>query len=152
MIGAPGLLPRHASKIPLLRCLLIYLVALVGYVRPCVVSELDFTVEQTAIVSSAGNIGINIGAIFWASLLAWAGRRWPAFAVAAAIGLFAAILAGHILALGSPLLAAWASEGLGLVTAMSLAAAVYLLGAALWFLLPETLDRNAPGAAALATT
>lgn len=98
---------RHASEIPLARRVAVYLVALVGYtlycynfvvadyVRPYVVSELGFTVQQTAIVSSAGNIGITIGAIFWAGFVAWAGRRWSAFAVAAAIGLSAAILAGY---------------------------------------------------------
>lgn len=98
---------RHASEIPLGRRVAVYLVALVGYalycynfvvadyVRPYVVSELNFTVQQTAIVSSAGNIGITIGAIFWAGFVAWAGRRWSAFAIAAAIGLSAAILAGY---------------------------------------------------------
>lgn len=106
MIGAKGLVPRHASEIPLGRRVAVYLVALVGYtlycynfvvadyVRPYVVSELGFSVGQTAIVSSAGNIGITIGAIFWAGFVAWVGRRWSAFAVAAAIGLSAAILAG----------------------------------------------------------
>lgn len=105
MSGNAGLL-RHASEIPLTRRVAIYLVVLVGYtlycynfvvadyVRPYVISELGFTIQQTAIVSSAGNIGITIGAIFWASFVAWAGRRWSAFAVAAAIGLSAAVLAG----------------------------------------------------------
>ena len=105
MSGSQALL-RHASEIPLGRRVAVYLVVLVGYtlycynfvvadyVRPYVISELGFTVEQTAIVSSAGNIGITIGAIFWAAFVAWAGRRWSAAAVAAAIGLSAAILAG----------------------------------------------------------
>lgn len=48
--------------------------------------------------------------------------------------------AGHILALGSPLIAAYTSQKFGMTTSMSLAALVYVLGAALWFLLPETLS------------
>ena len=48
--------------------------------------------------------------------------------------------AGHILALGSPLIAAYTSEKFGMTTSMSLAALVYILGAALWFMLPETLS------------
>jgi MFS family permease len=108
MIGAsasPGGVLRHASEIPLARRIAVYLVVLLGYtlycynfvvadyVRPYVVSDLGFTVAETAVVSSAGNIGITVGAIFWASFVAWAGRRWAAGAVAAAIGLSAAILA-----------------------------------------------------------
>ena len=100
-----GSILRHASEIPLARRIAVYLVVLVGYtlycynfvvadyVRPYVVSDLGFSVGQTAIVSSAGNIGITVGAIFWASFVAWAGRRWAAGAVAVAIGLSAAILA-----------------------------------------------------------
>lgn len=95
----------HASEISLTRRVAAYLVVLIGYalycynfvvsdyVRPYVISELGFSVEQTAIVSSAGNIGITIGAIFWASFVVWAGRRWATGAVAAAIGISAAILA-----------------------------------------------------------
>ena len=49
--------------------------------------------------------------------------------------------AGHVLALASPLIAAFAAGGLGLSVAMSLAALVYLAGAAVWFALPETLPR-----------
>lgn len=96
---------QHASEISLARRVVAFVVVLLGYilycynfivadfVRPFVVSELGFSVEQTAIVSSAGNVGITIGALFWASFVAWAGRRWAAGAVAAAIGLSAAILA-----------------------------------------------------------
>lgn len=105
MSGASAGALRHARDIPLGRRIAVYLVALLGYtlycynfvvadyVRPYVVSELGFSVQQTAVVSSAGNIGITVGAIFWASFIAWVGRRWSAFAIAAAIGASAAILA-----------------------------------------------------------
>lgn len=46
--------------------------------------------------------------------------------------------AGHILALGSPLLAAYTAEVFGMTTSMSFAAAVYVIGAILWFTMPET--------------
>ncbi len=49
--------------------------------------------------------------------------------------------AGHILAIGSPLLAAWTSATFGMAASMGLAAAIYLAGAALWYVLPETLSR-----------
>lgn len=50
--------------------------------------------------------------------------------------------AGHVLALGAPLFAAWATASIGLATAMGLASAVYVAGAVLWFTLPETLSRG----------
>lgn len=50
--------------------------------------------------------------------------------------------AGHILALGSPLLAAYTSEMFGMATSMSFAAAVYVAGAVLWFTMPETSGRK----------
>lgn len=45
---------------------------------------------------------------------------------------------GHVMALGAPLLAAYTTRHLGMTTSMSLASAVYVAGAALWFVLPET--------------
>jgi len=53
--------------------------------------------------------------------------------------------AGHILAIGSPLLAAYTSETFGMTNSMAIAAVVYLAGAALWFVLPETLSRAKRG-------
>jgi MFS family permease len=105
MSSQSGFTLPHAREIPIGRRVAVYLIVLIGYtlycynfvvadyVRPYVVSELGFSVQQTAIVSSAGNIGITVGAIFWASFVAWAGRRWSAFAIAAVIGASAAILA-----------------------------------------------------------
>lgn len=52
--------------------------------------------------------------------------------------------AGHVLALGAPLAAAYASRTLGLASAMMLASAVYIAGALLWWRLPETLERKRP--------
>lgn len=66
---------------------------------------------------------------------AWFAELFPVHLRAHGAALFHA---GHILALGSPLLAAWTSEVFGLTTSMSLAAAVYVVGAILWFTMPET--------------
>ncbi|WP_157973447.1 MFS transporter [Blastomonas sp. UPD001] len=66
---------------------------------------------------------------------AWFAEMFPPQLRAHGVALFHA---GHILALGSPLLAAHFSTSLGLVPTMALAAAVYLAGAVLWFVMPET--------------
>jgi len=95
----------HARDLPLARRLTAYAVVLVGYmlycynfvvvdyVRPYLVGELKFTVEETALISSAQNIGITIGALLWAGFVARAGRRRAAAAIAAAIGVMAALQA-----------------------------------------------------------
>jgi MFS family permease len=49
---------------------------------------------------------------------------------------------GHILALASPLMAAYIAERMGLTSAMSMAAVVYVAGALLWFVMPETQKRR----------
>ncbi len=95
----------NAAGIPLTRRMLAYVVTLVGYilycynfvvvdyVRPYLVSDLRFSVEQTAYIFSAQNVGITIGAVCWAGFVARAGRRRAALAVAAAIGVTAAVQA-----------------------------------------------------------
>lgn len=50
--------------------------------------------------------------------------------------------AGHVLAFGAPLLIAFGTERIGLTTTMAVAPAVYLLGALVWAMLPETLQRG----------
>ena len=50
--------------------------------------------------------------------------------------------AGHAIAMGAPLFFAFASPVLGLRWTMACAAAVYIVGAALWLALPETLGRD----------
>ena len=93
----------HARDLPLSRRVLTFGVILIGYilycynfvvvdyVRPYLVSQLHFTVSQTAIIASAGTIGITVGALSWAAIIAHAGRRRAAAAIAAAIGATAAI-------------------------------------------------------------
>ena len=97
---------KHAGDIPLALRLLAYCVTLVGYtfycynfvivdyVRPYLISQLGFSIGQTAIIFSSQNIGITIGAVCWAGFVARAGRRRAAFAIAAAIGVTAAVQAG----------------------------------------------------------
>lgn len=66
---------------------------------------------------------------------AWFAELFPIHLRAHGAALFHA---GHILALGSPLLAAYTAEVFGMRTSMSFAAMVYLAGAILWFKMPET--------------
>ena len=102
---------KHAREIPLPLRLLAYGVTLIGYlfycynfvivdyVRPYLISQFGFSVGQTAVIFSAQNVGITIGAICWAGFVAKAGRRRAAGAIAAAIGITAAIQAGsHVFA------------------------------------------------------
>ena len=51
----------------------------------------------------------------------------------------ALIHGGHVVSLIAPLIVAWAAERWGLVVAMTLAPAVFLLAAGVWLTLPETL-------------
>lgn len=95
-----------AGELPLARRLTAYAVLLIGYllycynfvvidyVRPYLIGELRFMIQETAWISSAGNVGITLGAIGWAGFVARAGRRRAAAAIAAAIGLMAALQAG----------------------------------------------------------
>ena len=70
-----------------------YNFVVIDYVRPYLVSQLRFSVQQTAIISSAGTVGITVGALCWAAIIAKAGRRRAAAAIAAAIGATAAVQA-----------------------------------------------------------
>ena len=97
---------RHASELPMTGRIVAYGVTLVGYflycynfvvldyVRPYLVSDVGFSVQQTAFINSAGNIGVTIGAVLWAAVIARIGRRAAAVSIAAAIGLMAACQAG----------------------------------------------------------
>jgi len=67
-----------------------YNFVVLDYVRPYLVSEVGFSVQQTAFINSAGNIGVTIGAVLWAVVIARLGRRAAAVSIAAAIGLMAA--------------------------------------------------------------
>lgn len=99
-------------EVPLARRIAAYVVVLIGYlfycynfnvvdyVRPYLVSDYRFTLSQTANLSVAQNIGITAGAFFWASFVAWAGKRRAVGTIAAAIGSFAVLQA---LATGFPL-------------------------------------------------
>lgn len=71
-----------------------YNFVVVDFVRPYLVSDLNFSIKQTAIIFSAQGVGITIGAICWAGFVARAGRRRAAAAIAATIGLTAALQAG----------------------------------------------------------
>ena len=66
---------------------------LVDYVRPYLISEYRFTLTQSATFSVAGNVGITLGAIFWAGFIAWAGLRRSVFVIAATIGTVGALQA-----------------------------------------------------------
>lgn len=65
----------------------------VGFVRPYLVSQVGFTVEDTALIAMAGNIGVTIGAVAWASVISRAGRRKTVILIAAGIGVLALIQA-----------------------------------------------------------
>ena len=117
-------LPQSASRIPVSRRLLTFGVVLIGYilycynfvvidyVRPYLISELHFSIRQTAIISSAGTVGITIGALCWAEIIARLGRRRAAAAIAAAIGAAAAVQAA------SGLFVTWAGARLLLAAAL----------------------------------
>jgi MFS family permease len=133
----------HAGDLPMTMRLAAYVVTLVGYilycynfvvvdfVRPYLVTDVGFSIEQTAIIFSAQGIGITIGAICWAGFVARAGRRRAATAIAAAIGLTAALQAGSdsfITWVGARALLAAALGGY-YVVATSLVVALFPAGA-----------------------
>ncbi len=96
---------RHASELSLTLRVIAYLSILIGYVfycynyivlgyvRPYLVSKVGFTIADTAIISMAGNIGVTVGAIFWAGFIARAGRRKTIVIIAVGIGALALIQA-----------------------------------------------------------
>lgn len=99
-----GTIP-HARDLPLAGRIVAYLAVLVGYlfycynfnvfdyVRPYLISDLRFTLAQTADISVLQNVGVTLGAVVWAGVVARAGRRRAATLVALAIGLTAAVQA-----------------------------------------------------------
>jgi len=96
---------RPAREIPLPLRVIAYLSVLLGYifycynyivvgfVRPYLVSQVGFSVADTALIAMAGNIGVTIGAVVWASIIARAGRRKTVIMIAAGIGILALIQA-----------------------------------------------------------
>lgn len=94
---------RARQSVALTRRVAAYLVVLLGYlfycynfnlvdyIRPYLVSEYKFTLTQTATFSVAANIGITLGAIGWATFIAWAGLRRAVFVIAATIGTVGAL-------------------------------------------------------------
>lgn len=95
----------HASTLPLSLRVTAYLAVLsgyvfycynyivVGYVRPYLVSQVGFSLADTAYIAMAGNIGVTIGAIIWSSFVARAGRRKAVILIAVGIGTLALIQA-----------------------------------------------------------
>lgn len=96
---------RPASELPLALRIIAYLSVLLGYifycynyivvgfVRPYLVSQIGFSVADTALIAMAGNIGVTIGAVAWASVIARAGRRKTVILIAAGIGTLAVVQA-----------------------------------------------------------
>lgn len=92
----------HARDIPLRVRVVAYIAVLLGYifycynfvvldyVRPYLIKDVGFSLQQTATFSVAGNIGITIGAFCWASVIARHGSRRSVAIIAATIGLLAA--------------------------------------------------------------
>lgn len=97
--------PRHARDLDLALRVIAYLSVLlgyifycynyivVGYVRPYLVTQVGFTVSDTALIAMAGNVGVTIGAVAWAGFIARAGRRKAVILIAVGIGTLAIIQA-----------------------------------------------------------
>jgi len=96
----------HASELSLTVRVIAYLSVLlgyifycynyivVGYVRPYLVSQVGFSISDTAWIAMAGNIGVTLGAVMWAGFIARAGRRKAVILIAIGIGLLALVQAG----------------------------------------------------------
>ena len=96
---------RHARDLPLPARIVAYLAVLTGYlfycynfnvfdyVRPYLISDLRFTLGQTADISVLQNVGVTLGAVAWAGVVARAGRRRAAALIALAMGLTATLQA-----------------------------------------------------------
>lgn len=65
----------------------------IDYVRPYLVGEYGFSLTQTANLSVAQNVGITVGALCWAGVVARIGKRIAVTAIAASIGLVAVLQA-----------------------------------------------------------
>ncbi len=83
-----------------------YNFVVLDYVRPYLLSDMGFTLGQTAGLSVAQNIGITVGAILWAGVIARYGRHGTATVIALSIGGLAALQA-----LSSATLCGWACAG-----------------------------------------
>lgn len=66
-----------------------YNFVLLDYVRPYLIKDVGFSIKQTAVFTVGQNIGITLGAIGWANVIARYGRRYSATVIAATIGLLA---------------------------------------------------------------
>ena len=92
---------RHARDLPLSHRLAAYGIVLAGYlfycynfnvfdyIRPYLIGDLHFTLGQTADISVLQNVGVTLGALIWAGVVARAGRRRAATLIALAMGLSA---------------------------------------------------------------
>lgn len=101
----PAAPPPPAARLSLARRLSAYGVVLIGYilycyhfvmpdfVRPNLIRELRFSIDDTAWLSVVGNLGTSIGAVAWAGVIARAGRRRTIMLIAATIGATAAVQA-----------------------------------------------------------
>lgn len=92
----------HARDLPLRLRIAAYGAVLLGYffycynfnvfdyVRPYLITDLGFSLGQTAAISTLQNVGVTLGAVIWAGAVARAGRRRSAALIALAMGLSAA--------------------------------------------------------------
>ncbi len=92
----------HARDLPLRLRIAAYGAVLLGYffycynfnvfdyVRPDLITDLGFSLGQTAAISTLQNVGVTLGAVIWAGAVARAGRRRSAALIALAMGLSAA--------------------------------------------------------------
>lgn len=58
-----------------------------GYIRPYLISVFKQTLEQTAGITAAQNVGLTVGSLVAASVIARLGRRWTAAMIAVGSGL-----------------------------------------------------------------
>lgn len=62
---------------------------LLDYVRPYLIKDIGFSIKQTAVFTVGQNIGITVGAICWANVIARYGRRYSVAVLAGTIGILA---------------------------------------------------------------
>ena len=95
----------HARDLPILMRVVAYVAVLIGYlfycynyvaldyVRPYLMEDRGVTIRQLAALSIAGNIGVTVGALLWAGVIARAGRKRAILAITTAIGVLAVLQA-----------------------------------------------------------
>lgn len=100
----------NAAQLPLARRLVAYVTVLLGYifycyhfvmpdfVRPNLIHDLGFSLDDTAWISVVGNLGTSAGAVVWAGVVARLGRRRTIAIIALTLGVTATIqaLSGQI--------------------------------------------------------